>query len=131
MIDIFVQFSMEIKSKSCCCGFVAFIIGIIIVGVGFYLFNRSSTVVAGDNDFTDEHKSFIERMSLLSLSNSDSGTSWSWGLALIIIVAALGCCYLFYKKIHLPRHRRNRDERVLQQRQQDFIMDLMNRPVPT
>ena len=122
---------METKPACCCCG-LAFIVALIVTGVGFYLFTPSSTVVTGDHDFMDEHKSFIERLSLLSLSNADSGTSWStWGVAALLTVAAISSCYWFYRKVHLPRHRRSRNDREQQQRQQEFIMDLMNRPVPS
>ena len=124
---------METK---CCCISAALIFGLIVVGGGIctYMFSGSSTIVKGDDDFTDEHRSFIERLSLLSLSNTDSGSSspWTWGLGLFVFaIVIIGSGYVYHRKVQLPRHRQSRANREQQNRQQEFILELMNRPVPT
>ena len=82
----------KMETKSCCIS-AALIFGLIVVGGGIctYMFSGSSTIVKGDDDFTDEHRSFIERLSLLSLSNTDSGSSspWTWGLGLFVFAIVI------------------------------------------
>ena len=122
------------KKSLCCCTIMAIAAILFIGGILIYIYSRP-IVIKGDDNFTDEHKSLIEQMSLLSLSNnSGSGFSWSWAGAVLVLAIIGGLAYAYYRKIKLPRHRANREasqqQATQQQRQQEFLLELMNRPAP-
>ena len=123
------------KKPMCCC--VIATVGTLILAIGGALiYSYSRPNISGDVETLDEHKSFIERLSLLSLSNAGArgSGSWNWIGAILVLATVGGLAYTYYRKVKLPQRRANREatqqRRMEQEAQQQFIIEMMNRPAP-
>ena len=133
---------MDCKRPTCCC-FMASTIGVIVLLIAIattihVLDGNEPTPSGGTGSINEMHKSIVEQISLLNLANKsggDDGISWTWPAGAILILSVLGIgYYVYHRKIKLPRRRQNRelarDQQVQDERQRQFIMNLMNSPSP-
>ena len=134
------QPAMDCKKPSCCClGVSVSGLAVILIAIAtsvHFLSSDEPNPSGGPGSIYDVHKSIVEQISLLNLANqSGGGISWTWAGGAIAVLSALAFgYYMYHRKIKLPRRRRARDmARDLQNqddRQREFIMNLMNRPSP-
>ena len=108
------------RTPSCCCVIATLVIFATLaigVSVATQLMSEDTTIPPGATGPIDIHKSLVDQMSLLSISQE--GSEGSEGLAtstwvLLIILCAFSLIfaigYLYHKKIRLPKRRSAREE---------------------
>ena len=133
---------MDCKRPTCCCFMactIGFIVFLIVIATTIHVLGGDEpTPSGGPGSINEMHKSIVEQISLLNLANKsggDDGISWTWPAGAFLILSVLGIgYYVYHRKIKLPRRRQNRemarDQQVQDERQRQFIMNLMNNPSP-
>ena len=108
------------RTPSCCC-VVATLVIVATLAIGAplatQLMSEDTTIPPGATGPIDIHKSLVDQMSLLSISQegsegSEGFTTSTWVLLIILcafsLIFAIG--YLYHQKVRLPRRRSAREE---------------------
>ena len=107
------------RTPSCCCVVATLVIvATLAIGVPLatQLMSEDTTIPPGATGPIDIHKSLVDQMSLLSISQESEGsegfTTSTWVLLIILcalsLIFAIG--YLYHQKVRLPRRRSAREE---------------------
>ena len=112
----------------------------IAIPTASHLLSEDPTIPTGEavpGSILDLHKSLIDRLSLLSFSESSGGGEDSASSTWILIILLIGVAvvstlrYLYHRKIKLPRKRAQREsereERARNERNQAFLESPMAR----
>ena len=124
------------RTPSCCC-IAATVVVIAIFAISAplaaQLLSGETPIPPGATGPIDLHKSLVDKMSLLSISQETEGsegfTTSTWVLLIILcalsLIFAIG--YLYHQKIRLPKRRSAREEDRIQRERNDRNMAFLER----
>ena len=125
------------RTPSCCCVVATLVIvATLAIGVPLatQLMSDDTTIPPGASGPIDIHKSLVDQMSLLSISQegsegSEGFATSTWVLLIILcafsLIFAIG--YLYHLKIRLPKRRSAREEDRIQRERNDRNMAFLER----
>ena len=125
------------RTPSCCCVIATLVIFATLaigVPVATQLMSDDTIIPPGASGPIDIHKSLVDQMSLLSISQEGSegseGFATSTWVLLIILCAfflIFGIGYIYHLKIRLPKRRSAREEDRIQRERNDRNMAFLER----
>ena len=128
--------SSTCKRTPCCCCIAATVAVVIIFAISAplaaQLLSGETPIPPGETGPIDLHKSLVDKMSLLSISQETSGSEGptpSWILVIIFCGASMvfALAYLYHQKVRLPRRRATREEQRIERERSDRNMAFLER----